>query len=224
MLSNFTPYSGAKRLFGTVPTWMREADAERIQAYQLYEQMYWNAPDTYSLLARGSDSDPVYIPAPKTIVEACNRYLAQGFDFVVDPVSGSPADRILVQSMMRSLFVREQVYAKFNSQKRYGLIRGDAVWHLLADPTKAPGHRISMYEVDPASYFPIYDLDNPDKVVGVHLVDQHIDENTQNTVVIRRQTYRKQDDGTITTELAYWELGKWDDRTWGGNKLSLIHI
>lgn len=219
MLSTFTPYSTARPLMGTLPGWMRAEDAERIQAYQLYEQMYWNAPETYSLVARGSETDPIYVPAPKKIIEACNRYLAKGWDFVVDPVSGSPADRNAVHALMRTLFVREQMYAKFQAQKRYGLIRGDAVWHVVADPAKPQGSRISIHEVDPAAYFPIYDLDNPDRIIGVHLVDQHIDETTVNTIIIRRQTYRKDPNtGTITSELAYFESGKWDDRTWGGNK------
>jgi hypothetical protein len=178
--------------------------------------MYWNAPDTYKLVTRGSD-DPIYVPSARKIIEACNRYLGVGFDFVVDPASGTPADRVAVEAMFRHLFVREQMYAKFASQKRYGLIRGDAVWHVTADPAKPLGNRISVHEVDPGSYFPIYDLDNPDRIIGVHLVDQHIDETTANTVVIRRQTYRKQDDGTITSELAYFEPNKWDDRQFGGN-------
>lgn len=217
MLANFTPYSTARPLMGALPGWLREADAERIQAYQLYEQMYWNAPETYSLVARGSENDPIYVPAAKKIVEACNRYLAVGFDFVVDPTYGTPEDRAIVQTMFRKLFVREQMYSKFAAQKRYGLIRGDAVWHITADPAKPAGSRLSIHEVDPASYFPIYDQDNPDRIIGVHLVDQHIDENTANTVVIRRQTYRKDPaTGTITSELSYWEPGKWDDRTWGG--------
>lgn len=225
MLSNFTPYSTASRFTGVVPSWLRQEDAERIQAYQLYEQMYWNAPETYSLVARGSNDDPIYIPSAKTIVEACNRYLAVGFDFVIDPAGGTPADQDLVHDLMRSLWVRENMYGKFAAQKRYGLIRGDAVWHILADPTKPAGSRISMYEVDPASYFPIYDPDNPDKVIGCHLVDQHVDEETESTVVIRRQTYRKvPGTTTITTELSYWESGKWDDRTWGGNKEPVLKL
>jgi len=225
MLSNFTPYSTAAKLFGTTPTWLRAEDAERIQSYLLYEQMYWNVPQTYEILQRGSDADPVYLPSPKTIVEACNRYLARDFDFVVDPVAGNPADRLLVQGMMRSLFVREQVYAKFNSQKRYGLIRGDAVWHIIADPAKPPNQRISMYEVNPSSYFPIFDDYSNDKIVGVHLADLIIDETTESTVVVRRQTYRKDPaTGTITSELAYYEQGKWDDRMFGGNKEPVLKL
>jgi len=224
MLTNFTPYSTARPLMGALPGWLREADAERIMAYQLYDQMYWNAPDTYSVMLRGSNSSPIYIPAPKMIVEACNRFLGINMDFVVDPASGTPADRVLVNSMFRRLFSREKFYAKFNSQKRFGLVRGDAVWHIVADPKKPQGSRISMYEVDPGSYFPIYDLDNPEKITGCHIVDQHIDETTANKVVIRRQTYRKQDDGTITTALAYFETGQWDDRTWGGNVLPRIKL
>lgn len=219
MLAKFTPYSTARRLGGTLPTGYREEDAERIQAYTLYEQMYWNAPETYSLIDRGSDSDPIYLPAAKTIVEACNRFLAVDFDYVVDPVSGTPADRVAVQQMLRQLFVRESFYSKFTTQKRYGLIRGDAVWHITADPSKPPSKRISLHEVSPASYFPIYDPDLPDRIIGVHLADEHVDEETESTVVMRRQTYRKDPvSGTITTELAYFELGKWDDRLFEGNK------
>ena len=219
MLSNFTPYSTTTGLTGVLPTWLRPEDAARIQAYQLYEQMYWNAPETYSLMARGSEAEPIYIPSAKIIVDACNRYLAKDFDFVIDPVGGTPEDRATATALLRNMFVREGMYAKVAAQKRYGLIRGDSVWHVVADPTKRAGSRISLYEVDPASYFPIYDPDNPERITGCHLVDQVIDPETETTVVIRRQTYRKDaETGGITTELAFYELGKWDDRTWGGTK------
>jgi len=225
MITNYTPYSTAVPFLGTLPQWMRSEDAERVQAYSLYEQMYWNVPDVYSVQARdASNESPIYIPSARIIVEACNRFLGKDFDFVVDPASdrGGPQDKAALALVLGSLFIREGVRAKFNSQKRYGLIRGDAVYHFVADPAKPQGKRISIYEVDPASYFPIYDPDNPDKLTGVHLVDQHIDENTENTVIIRRQTYRKDPEtGQITTELTYWENGSyetWDDRVWGGNK------
>lgn len=225
MLSTFTPYSTAKPFWAAAPGWLRAEDAERLMSYQLYDQMYWNAPETYSLQMRGANDDPIYVPAPKKIVEACNRFLAVGMDYLIDPTMGNPGDRAAVDMMMRGLFVREMFYAKFNSQKRFGLVRGDAVWHIVADPTKPAGKRISMYEVDPGSYFPIYDPDNPDKITGVHLVDQHIDETTKATVVIRRQTYRKDPaTGGITSELAYYESGKWDDRTWGGNELPQLKL
>lgn len=235
MLEKFTPYSTASPFFGTLPTWLRADDAERINAYQLYEQMYWNAPDVYSIQARDSqNTSPIYIPSARIVVEACNRFLAVNFDFVVDPVAGSDVERAALTVALRSLFIREEIHAKFNTQKRYGLIRGDSIIHIVGDPTKPQGSRLSVYEVDPASYFPIYDNDNPDKIVGVHLVDQHIDENTESTVIIRRQTYRKVVTDTpekpstrITSETTYWEMGKWDDRTWGGNKkpdLKLIRV
>lgn len=110
---------------------------------------------------------------------------------------------------LQTLFDREILYAKFATQKRWGLIRGDAVWHILADEEKPEGSRISVYEVDPASYFPIYDPWNPERIIGVHLVDAVV--NASGKTVIKRQTYRKEE-GVIAYELSWWEVGAWDDR------------
>lgn len=213
-VTTLTPYSTARPLLGVAPTWLSPEDAERIQAYELYERMYDNVPDTYKLVQRGSDSQPIYIPTPKTLVEAKNRFLAQGFSFLVDPMVGSPQDQALMRAALDKLFKREQFYAKFATQKRYGLIRGDAVWHVVGNPKKAEGTRISIYEVDPASYFPIFDESNLDKIMGVHLVDRIPDPKDPTKVVVQRQTYRKDEErGTITSETTLWTEGKWDDRT-----------
>lgn len=198
------------QLVGTLPSWLGPADAERISAYQLYEDMYWNAPNTYKIMQRGSDVSPIYIPSARVIIDATNRFLAKEWDYVIDPRVGTPADRDAVNAALMQLFKRELVWTKFATQKRYGLIRGDAVWHIIADPIKPAGRRISMYEVDPASYFPIYAEDDLDRLIGCHLVDQV---EYDKTIVIRRQTYRKDIlTGVITTELALYESAAWDDR------------
>lgn len=72
--------------------------------------------------------------------------------------------------VFKKLFKRETMYAKFASQLRYCLIRGDAVWHFTADPNKPAGKRISIHELDPATYFPIHDEDDPEKLIGVHTI------------------------------------------------------
>jgi hypothetical protein len=222
-MADTTPYSTARQFMGTLPTWLTEADAERITAYKLYEDMYWNMPYTYELVYRGTENQAIYLPAPKTIIEATNRFLAVGWDFAVDPAVGTPADQELVKLTLTRLFKREQMWTKFATQKRFGLIRGDAVWHFLADPTKPEGSRISIYEVDPASYFPIYETDNLDKRIGCHLVDTILDD--AGKAVIRRQTYRKvPETGRITTETTLWEVGKWDDREGSGQELKQVGI
>lgn len=209
-VTTFTPYSGVASMLGTLPSWMDAADGQRHEAYTKYEQMYWNAPDTYKLVQRGTDTKPLYIPSARVIIEATNRFLAKGWDYVIDPRIGSPADQQLLRTQMNTLFKRETVWTKFATQKRYGLIRGDALWHIVADPAKPAGARLSIYEIDPGSYFPIYLDNDPDRLIGMHIVDQM---EYQTKVVTRRLTYRKDPDtGVITTETSLFEIANWDDR------------
>lgn len=224
-MADATPYSTVRPLMGVLPSWLGSDDAERIEAYRLYEQMYWGVPETFRLTWRGSEEQPIYVPSAKTIVEACNRYLAVGFDYSLQ--GGSDTDRAGARIALDTLFRREKFFSKFKTNQRFGLIRGDALFHIRADGSKPAGRRISILEVDPASYFPIYDENDPDKITGVHLVDQWIkDPMKPSETTIRRQTYRKVAgaDGrtTITSELSFWELGGWDDRPGSGQKLKRI--
>lgn len=205
-----SPYAGVRSFVTTFPSWVgNTVDAERVQAYATFENIYWTAPQTFQLVMRGSNPLPIYIPSARTIVNATNRFLAKGWDFAVSPRVGSPSDQTVVQDLLKKLFKREKMWTKFSRQKLYGLIRGDSIWHLVGDDTAAPGRRISIYELDPGTYFPIQDPNNAEKIIGCHIVDLVYVEKKQ---VARRQTYRKTLTGTVTTELAYYELGKWDDR------------
>ena len=205
-------YSTVNPLSAVLPTWVvAEEDRQRIAAYARYEDMYWNDPDGYSLIQRGSEGGKLYIPSAMTIIESVNRYLAKGWTFAPDPLLGSPQDRELLSAWMTRLFRREKVWSKFLTQKRYGLIRGDAVWYLVGDPTKPQGRRLRVLEVDPASYFPIKDPADEERVVGVHLVEQTLAMD-EKTVIIKRQTYRKLDNGQVSYDLSWWQLGAWDDR------------
>lgn len=214
------PYATTAPFIGPadLPHWMPAADAHRIAAYQLYEQLYDNITDALELVRRGSNDNPVYLPAAKTIIEACHRFLAVDWGYQLDPRAGTEADRTRARTALDALFAREQIKTKFVTQKRWGLIRGDAIWHVRADPTKPPGRRLMVHEVDPGAYFPIFDDDDPDRLTGVHLVDQV--EGEYGRTQIRRQTYRKvpQADGTVrvSTETAIFELTGWDDRTTAG--------
>lgn len=224
-----TPYSTIGPMMGPLPSWLPGNDALRIEAYRLYEDMYWGAPDTFKLTWRGSEDSPIYIPSAKIIVEAINRYLAVGFDYsLATSAGGGDAARADARLALDTLFRREKFFSKFSNAKRFGLIRGDAVLHVIADPTKPAGRRISIREVDPASLFPITDREDPDKIVGIHLVDQWVaDPLKPAEVTIRRQTYRKEQrspgaPATITSELTFWQLGGWDDRPGSGQKLKKL--
>lgn len=205
-----TPYATVKPLLGPLDSWLGAEDAERLAAYTTYEAIYRNVPQSFKLVQRGDEQNPLYLPSAKIIIEATNRYLAKRWTYALDPGLGSDTERQVLDLVFQRLFRREMVWAKFATQKRYGLIRGDQVWHVVADLDRSPGRRISIYEVDPASYFPITDPWNADKRLGVHLVDPVVLDDGK--TVIKRQTYRKTDTGRISYELSWWEVGAWDDR------------
>lgn len=210
MATVFTPYTTGAYLFGTKPTWIPDPlDIERIQSYQLYEQIYWNVPDVFKLTLRGANESPIYIPSGRTIVDTTNRYTAPSFNVTTrDSVTGKPStDAAAAALAIQDLMKRERFRSKFSGNKRYGLIRADWLWHITADPNKLPGRRISIVAIDPAMYFPITDENDVDRVVGCHLVEQIT---TDDGPRIRRQTYRKTENGRVTVEDAIFQLDKWN--------------
>lgn len=217
-------YATAKPFYGKAPdNVVSQEDIERLSAYELYEDIYHNRPETFEVTTRGDDDTqvPIYLPSAKKIINAVNRFLATEFDFITDPNSGTPEDRASATRLMKNLFKREKMYVKHNNQRRYWLIRGDAMYHITADDKKEEGSRISIHELDPSQYFPIEDPSQPNRIMGCHLVDKIQDPRTpddKTKMVARRQTYRRVVDGDgnptgpITSELTTWEIGKWDDR------------
>lgn len=229
-MTDQTPYSTAEPWLTGKPSWMDEEDGQRIAAYALYENMYWSSPDTFKLTQLGTDEDPIYIPNPRVIIEAILRYLCVDWDIFIDPSYGTEDEKKAAQLFISKFMKRENVKAKFMTQLRYNLIRGDAMWHIVADESKPAGSRVSLYELDPASYFPITDVDNLDRIIGCHLVDTLIEKGSdgRDTEYIRRQTYRREIDedevftGRITTELALFEMSGWDDRSIEPQDMKLV--
>lgn len=211
MVAKYTPYSSAVPFFTreNAPTGMPPADAERVQAYFLYEQMYWNHPETFRIKARGTNSNEIYLPSARGIVEARNRFLGKNFDIHLNPERGTPDQRIQTEDAFRKLFKRELFWTKYAAQKRWGLVWGDSIWHITADPNKPQMSRLRIHDVHPSRYFPIT-VD--ERRIGVHLIDVVKDPRDAKKQVHRRQTYRQDETGAITTELALFEFGKWDDR------------
>ena len=216
----FNQYSNAKPFFGnSVPNWIgaNKDDQDRIRAYMFYERLYWNVPDTLAIVERGEDSLPIYLPSARKIVEACNRFLCVDWDYSITPTQGSSADQEQCKVLMDALFKTQKMKAKFARQKRYGLIRGDAVWHVRGDAARPAGSRIDVYEVDPTNAFPILEDLNPDRIIGWHLIDLVPDPRDITKQVVRRQTYAKATGSyfgpsIIMSSIGYYELGKWDDR------------
>lgn len=206
--TNFNQWSNARPYLGALPAHVLGYDQERVAAYQLYEEIYWNTPETFKVVQRGSEDSPIYIPSAMKVIEATNRFYGKGFDYTIS--GGSESDRDATSLALKTLFRREKFFTKFASMKRFGLVRGDSLWHIVADDTKPAGRRISIHELTPQSYFPIYDPDDIEKIDGCHIISQTVDD--KGDAVIRRQTYRKTETGSITSELGVYATDKWDDR------------
>ena len=208
----FTPYSTVQSLFGAKPSWIPdELDILRIQSYQTYEQLYWNVPDVLKVSLRGSNELPIYVPSGRTIVDTTNRYVGSRFGVAITSRAGGPStDATAAMASITQFMKREQFRSKFNGNKRYGLIRGDAIWHVTADEAKPEGSRTTITALDPGMYFPIYDDEDIDRILGVHLVELV---ETSDGPRVRRLTYRKvpQADGLnrITVEDGLFEVDKW---------------
>lgn len=222
----------ADRTLDNVP---QADDQERIKAYQFFEDSYHNRPETFQVTMRGEDEDQraIYLPSARIIIEATNRFLAVEYSFMVEPEGSSGGPHREARRMLTNLWKRERMQTKFNNQRRYGLIRGDALFHITADDTKEEGKRISIHELDPSHYFPILDPNQSDRVLGCHIVDTIQDpreKDDRTKLVARRQTYRKVLDanglptGKVTSELALFELGKWDDRTGEEDDIEQVQV
>lgn len=200
-------------------------DAARVNAYNLYDDFYHNRPETFQVTRRGSSDIEIYLPSTKKIIGATARFLGVDFGYVVTGGNASAA-----QGLINDIWDREGLARKFVQAKRSGLTRGDSVWHITADGSKPDMKRVSIHTVHPSCYFPIEDPSNPERLLGVHLVDlvQHPEERyaaypDRNRMAARRQTYRKEN-GRITSETRVFELGGWDDRHLKADELKPISI
>lgn len=181
-----TPYSTVAPLFTDEAIDVPEMDRERIAAYAAYEKIYWSVPRAFKLTMRGTNDQPIYVPNARTVVNETAHYLLKGMKIV--PEGGDLESPLGVA--MKAFFKRERFYAMFHTAKWSGVTRGDWVLHFTADPEKPEGRRLSVNAVDPAQYYPIYDDDDIDKIIGVDLVEMFVDPRDQKTYVKQlRYTY-----------------------------------
>jgi hypothetical protein len=222
-----SPYATAAILARPVPSYVtNEEDVERIRAYGTYEDIWNNVPEAFAALLRDGD-DPLtrrYVPVVRDIIEATNRYLAQDMETVWTPLPGNtiPDDAMAEWSAFLDAFwAREEVGIKLLSAKRWMLIKADSILHISADPSKPEGSRISLTEVEPEQYFPIWDPANAERVIGCYLAS--VVEDDEGEEIVQRIEYRKISTQDQSTEFAtpiggvfyrrgFFEVDGWDDR------------
>lgn len=193
-------------------------DKSRIQAYNLYDDFYYNRPETFKVTIRGSSDTEIYLPSTKKIVNSTARFLAVHFGYTL--TGGQDLTKFY-----ENLWAREAIGTRFVRGKKSFLTRGDQMWYVTADDRKPPQDRISLNTIHPSNVFRIEDPENEFRVIGYHLVDLVRDPREQDPLtpkkIARRQTYRKEN-GRITTECIGFEIGCWDDRVLPKNKLKPV--
>lgn len=222
-----SPYATVAPLKRPIPAHITDPDDQvRVQAYGTYEDIWNNVPEAFEALLRAED-DPLarrYVPAVREIVEAVNRYLAQDMETVWTPISGNTVTEERMKEWtdrLAAFWAREEVDIKFLSSKRWGLIKGDSLLHVTADPFKPEGSRVRLSELQPEEYFPIWDPTDGERILGCLLVS--VVENDADEEIVQRIEYRRiltqehADEfgapiGSIFYRLGYFELDGWDLR------------
>jgi len=180
----FGPYSSVKPYMNEMPQWYPEEDRERVGSYLKYDELYWNDDLQFRLRILVGEQ-PLYIPNARTIVDTTSHYLLKGLQITVE----DPEKHANLKNALDKLLKREMFYSRFHIAKHSGVARGDFVFHMTADPSKPAGKRISLNSIDPCLVIPVYDDDDLDKLLKVHLVDIYLDANDPNTQKIKKLTY-----------------------------------
>lgn len=189
------------------PQWIQGEDRLRVGAYDLYEAIFWTAPQSFQIIMRGQEGDPIYVPSGRQVVETAHRFMAPGMQVIVDPEFGSDAQRLNAELYMRDFAAREELYSKFSSGKLKGLMKGDWLWHIIADPVKPQDSRVSVFAIDPANYFPIYSGgDDVARVIGAIIAEPDM---LNDDPVIHRTIYGKDDGGVITVREDLCKIDEW---------------
>lgn len=193
MADDYGQWASLKPFLGGLSgmNWVREEDRARIAAYVKYDQIYWNEPQQFALRVLEGE-DPLYIPNARVVVDTTSHYMLKGLTINSEDAATKAA--------LEPFLKREAFYSRFNEAKTSGVARGDWVYHMTADPSKKEGTRISLVPVHPGSVYPIWDADEPDKMIGVHLADAIPDPNDPLKTRLRRLTYRVEEDENGTEE------------------------
>ena len=208
-----TPWSTVSKMMGAKPSWVPPLDQERVLAYDQYDELYWNNNENLRLIMRGTDdASPIFVPEARTIIEATNRYVGAGFNFQVTSTIGTPASRDAAAQAFTALFRRERIISRYNDNKRFGLVRGDWLWHVTANVDKPQGSRLTVLPVHPGNYFPVFEADleeggDPDKIVKIHLAERIVGQDGK--PFVRRQTYERAENGQIISSCYTFDEDKW---------------
>lgn len=203
-MADYNQWSSVKPLFGSMATalnWVRPEDRERIAAYIKYDQMYWNDPQQFALRVLDGE-EPLYIPNARIVVDTTAHYMLKGLTISSEDATTKKA--------LEEFLKRERFYSRFNMAKQTGVARGDFVYHMTANPSKEAGKRVSLVPIYPGSVFPIWDDEEPEKLIGTHIAEPIEDPDDPTRMRLKRLTYRLEEDESGTRRVSrqedIWEL------------------
>lgn len=188
-MASESPYQTVIPLVGSLPSWVTDTrDQERLASYDVYDDMYNNNPDSYALMLRGLDDQPIQMPTAKSIIKNLSRYVGRGFGYAVAKDKGTESEQVLAIQMYGDLFKRENMLSKFRSGVRQCLRRGDAFWYISGDTTKDVGSKISINMLDPRTVFKITHPEDIKRVIGYDVVEQFQD---GDKLAVKKQSWLK---------------------------------
>jgi hypothetical protein len=212
---SFSPYSTIKPFFTSIQdrvVWFPEEDRDRVDSYLKYDSLYWN-DDTQFVLRVLAGEEPIYIPNARTIVDTTAHYLLKGLQVGLE----SPEKFTATNDALTNFLKREMFYSRFHTAKHAGVARGDFVMHLTADPSKPQGSRLSLNSVDPCQVIPVYDDDDLEKLIRVHLIDIYASNDPKEIGEkrIRKLTYEYEMVGNTKRVKRSEAIYKLDEKWWG---------
>lgn len=204
-----TPYSTVADFIREEALWVSEFERERIGAYKAYEDMYWGNPHAFEFKDRDRE-ESIYVPNAMTICDTTSYYLLKDIN-----VSFADDQEASTRSALSDFLARERFYSKFHTAKQSGVVRGDWIMHITADSNKPQGRRLSKNSVDPAAYFPEYDEDDVDRIIGVRLVVPYMTEFNEERLKVLHYWYEGDPEDPsnrqVWREEAIWEPIGWRD-------------
>lgn len=189
-------------------SWLEHDDDEqaRILRYRAYDRMYNNDPEVFNITIRDQDGSPVQIPKAKVVVNTTAYFLLKGLVVTLSDDANDEQVAFLDNFLKRELF-----YSRLAIAKRTGAARGDYVFHITADAEATEGRRVSLTTIDPWTYFPVWNAEDPTFREAVRIITEvdHPDKDNETCLRILMYWHDPENVDVIYREEALWEKEGW---------------
>lgn len=206
----FNQWSTLAPLLGNESLNWPKDDELRIKAYEKYDQIYWNDPTQYAIRVLEGEQ-PLYIPNARVIVNTTAYYLTKGLQIQLGDKKTAELTKFFEDFMARETF-----YSTYNIVKHTAIARGDGVLHIMADPEKKDGKKVSVEMLHPGNVYRVWDDDGHVIRADIAYIweDPELvleNPNGEDPEKIRVLRYTKEDGKVSREELTYDKHQEWWD-------------